>query len=136
MANRSFFRHAVLYGLCGVLVQAGGVLLVPLYTRCLTKADFGALEVLGRCAEMVSTLLLIGGLRQGLYSFYQQSKSEEERDRVFRATMLILVGACLLGGGVVMAAAGPICDCFRQNGARPSAPTCCGWRCWRSCSSR
>ena len=65
MENRSFFRHALLYGLGSILVQAGGVVLVPLYTRCLSTADFGALEVLSRCAEMAGTLLLIGGLRKG-----------------------------------------------------------------------
>ena len=91
MENRSFFRHAFLYGLGSVLVQAGGVVLVPLYTRCLSTTDFGALEVLGRCAEMAGTLLLIGGLRQGLMTFYQQSKSDAEREQVFRSTMALLV---------------------------------------------
>jgi O-antigen/teichoic acid export membrane protein len=116
MENRSFFRHALLYGLGSVLVQAGGVVLVPLYTRCLSTTDFGALEVLGRCAEMAGTLLLIGGLRQGLMTFYQQSKSDAEREQVFRSTMALLVLICIVGGGVIMALAGPVCNFFQSDG--------------------
>ena len=122
MENRSFFRHAFLYGLGSVLVQAGGVVLVPLYTRCLSTTDFGALEVLGRCAEMAGTLLLIGGLRQGLMTFYQQSKSDAEREQVFRSTMALLIVISLVGGGVIMALAGPVCNCFQDHGRPTLSP--------------
>jgi O-antigen/teichoic acid export membrane protein len=93
-------------------MQAGGVVLVPLYTRCLSKADFGVLEVIGRFAEMAGTLLLIGGLRQGLVAFYQQSATNRERERVFRATMLLLLGISLLVGASIMVLAGPACGFF------------------------
>ena len=122
MEKRSFFRHALLYGLSSALVQAGGVVLVPLYTRCLSQADFGALEVVGRCAEMAGTLLLIGGLRQGLLTFYQQSKTDAERESVFRATMVLLLGVCLLGGALFMVLAGPVCDFFQRDSAPTVAP--------------
>jgi O-antigen/teichoic acid export membrane protein len=117
MQNRSFLRHALLYGLSSALVQAGGVVLVPLYTRCLSQADFGALEVVQRCAEMASTLLLISGLRQGLLTFYQQSKTDAERERVFRATMILLLGVCLVGGALFMVLAGPVCGLFLTGNA-------------------
>ena len=122
MGNRSFLRHALLYGLSSVLLQAGGVLLVPLYTRCLTQDDFGALEVVQRSAEMAGVLLLIGGLRQALLTFYQQSKAEAERDGVFRATMALLGAICLLGGGVVMTLAGPFCALFPKAAAAGMTP--------------
>ena len=122
MAKQSFLRHAFLYGLSSALVQAGGVVLIPLYTRCLTQEDFGAMEVVGRCAEMAGTLLLIGGLRQGLLTFYQQSKTDAERDRVFRATLILLVGVCLLGGAVFMGLAGPACGFFRTGDAPMVGP--------------
>ena len=115
MERRPFFRHALLFGLSGALVSAGGVLLTPLLTRCLSMADFGALEVVGRCAELSGMLLLIGGLRQGLLTFHQQSKTAVERQRVFRATMVLLLGVCLLGGALVMILAGPICRVFRPG---------------------
>jgi O-antigen/teichoic acid export membrane protein len=121
MRKRTFFRHALFYGVSSALVQAGGVVLVPLYTRCLSKADFGVLEVVGRCAELAGMLLLFSGLRQGLLTFHQQSKTSAERERVFRAAMVLLLGVCLLGGAVFMAAAGPVGDFF-QRGDNSSMP--------------
>src|SRR5665213_3748538 len=122
MENRSFFRHALLYGLGSVLVQAGGVVLVPLYTRWLSITEVGTLEVLGRCAEMAGTLLLIGGLRQGLMTFYQQSKSDAEREQVFRSTMALLILISMVGGGLIMALAGPVCNCFQDHGRPMLSP--------------
>ena len=61
-------------------------------------------------------LLLIGGLRQGLMTFYQQSKSDAEREQVFRATMSLLVLISVVGGGLIMALAGPVCNCLQSHG--------------------
>jgi O-antigen/teichoic acid export membrane protein len=122
MADRAFFRHALLYGLSSALVQAGGVILVPLYARCLSKADFGALEVLGRCAEMAALLLLVSGLRQGLVAFYQQSPSDRERERVFRSTMTLLLGTSLLVGSGLMLLAGLVCDFLPHDPDRATSP--------------
>jgi O-antigen/teichoic acid export membrane protein len=110
----SFFRHAAVYGLCNLLVQAGGVVLLPLYTHYLTPADYGVLEVLGRLAETVSTCLVFGGLRQALLTFYQQSTHDAERRRIVTTTLTLLALTCVLGGGLVLAAAGPLSRALGQ----------------------
>ncbi|HTU16670.1 MAG TPA: lipopolysaccharide biosynthesis protein, partial [Gemmataceae bacterium] len=108
ISSRSFVKHAAVYGLAGLLVQAGGFVLLPLYTHCLTPADYGVLEVLGRLADTVGTCLMFGGLRQALMAFYQQSRDETERRQVV-ATLLSLLGTTiLLGGGLVLVLAGPL----------------------------
>ncbi|MGH7170958.1 MAG: oligosaccharide flippase family protein, partial [Gemmataceae bacterium] len=108
ISSRSFVKHAAVYGLAGLLVQAGGFVLLPLYTHYLTPADYGVLEVLGRMAETVGTCLMFGGLRQALLTFYQQSPHEADRRKVV-ATMLSLFGTTiLLGGGLALALAGPL----------------------------
>ncbi|MHB1424437.1 MAG: lipopolysaccharide biosynthesis protein [Gemmataceae bacterium] len=108
LSSRSFVKHALVYGLAGLLVQAGGFVLLPLYTRYLTPADYGVLEVLSRMAETIGTCLMFGGLRQALLTFYQQSPHEADRRRIV-ATMLSLLGTTvLLGGGLVLALAGPL----------------------------
>ncbi len=110
----SFFRHAAVYGLCNLLVQAGGVVLLPLYTHYLSPADYGVLEVLGRLAETVSTCLIFGGLRQALLTFYQQSTHEAERRRIVTTTLALLALTCVAGGGLVLAAAGPLSQALGQ----------------------
>jgi O-antigen/teichoic acid export membrane protein len=110
MTNQSFFRHAAVYGLANLLVQAAGLVLLPVYTRCLNPDDYGVLEVLGRLAETVGTCLLFGGLRQTLLTFYQQSEHEAERRRIVSTTLTLLGGTCLAGGALMFALAGPLSE--------------------------
>ncbi len=108
ISSRSFIKHAAIYGLAGLLMQAGGFVLLPLYTRYLTPADYGVLEVLNRLAETVATCLMFGGLRQGLLTFYQQSPDETGRRQVVATMLSLLVTTILLGGGLVLAMAEPL----------------------------
>jgi O-antigen/teichoic acid export membrane protein len=114
ISSRSFVKHAAVYGLAGLLVQAGGFVLLPLYTRCLTPADYGVLEVLNRLAETVGTCLMFGGLRQALLTFYQQSPDESDRRQIV-ATMFGVLGTTIfLGGGLMLASAGPLSGLLNQ----------------------
>jgi O-antigen/teichoic acid export membrane protein len=101
MTKQSFLRHAAVYGLANLLVQAGAFVLVPLCTRCLSPEDFGAMEVLGRVAELVGACLLIGGLRQGLITFHQQCHGPMQRRRAVCAALSLTLGFCLLGGVIL-----------------------------------
>ncbi len=108
MDNQGFFKHAAVYGLAILLAQAGGLVLLPLYTHWLAPSDYGVLEIVGRLAEVVGTVLLFGGFRQALLTFYQQSATETERRHVFGSTLGLILLACLLGGLPVLAFAGPV----------------------------
>jgi O-antigen/teichoic acid export membrane protein len=113
MNHRSFVKHAAVYGLASLLVQAGGFVLLPLYTHCLTPSDYGVLEVLGRLAETVGTCLMFGGFRQALLTFYQQSQCESDRRRVVSTTLGLFGLTGLLGGGLVLALASPLSGLLR-----------------------
>lgn len=122
ISNRSFVKHATIYGLASLLVQAGGFVLLPLYTRYLTPADYGVLEVLSRMAETVGTCLMFGGLRQAMFTFYQQSPDEADRRRVV-ATMFGLLGTTILfGGGLVLTLAEPLSGLLNQFMHAGAAP--------------
>lgn len=110
MNGRSFLKHAAVYGLAGLLVQAGGFVLLPLYTHCLTPSDYGVLEVLGRLAETVGACLMFGGFRQALLTFYQQGQGESERRRVVATTLSLFGMTGLAGGGLVLVWTGSLSD--------------------------
>lgn len=95
--DRSFFKHAAIYGLATLLVQAGGFVLLPIYLRCLSRAEYGVLDVVGRLAETLATLLLLGGFRQALFTFYQQAEDLAERRRVVASAFLLVLFAAALG---------------------------------------
>src|SRR5262249_4590043 len=107
-----FLKHAAVYGLASMLTQAAGLVLLPLYTRYLTTADYGVLEVLGRIAETAATVLLLCGFRQALFTFYQQAPDETERRRVVCAAYLLAGAACGLGVALTLILVRPLCWLF------------------------
>jgi O-antigen/teichoic acid export membrane protein len=100
--DRSFLKHASVYGLATLLMQAGSFVLLPIYLHCFSPHDFGVLELVGRLAETVGTCLLFGGFRQALLTFYQQADTELDRRRVTSSTLLLTLAAVLVGGFAAM----------------------------------
>jgi O-antigen/teichoic acid export membrane protein len=101
----SFLKHAAVYGLAAALVQAAGFLLLPMYLRFLGPADYGALEVVTRFAESVSTLLVLGGCRQALFALYKQAEDGDSQRRIVCAAFALVAAFCLGGGGLLLLAA-------------------------------
>jgi O-antigen/teichoic acid export membrane protein len=96
--DTSFLKHASVYGLAHLLVRAAGVILLPIYLRSLTPADYGILDVVERMAETVGTCLLFGGFRQALLTFYSQADNENHRRQVVSTTLTLLLIASVFGG--------------------------------------
>jgi O-antigen/teichoic acid export membrane protein len=108
MRTPSFLRHAAIYSAGNLLLQAAGFLLLPIYVRCLSEAEYGTLEVLNRVGEVLAIFLLGSGLRQALFTFHGQSHDEAERRQVV-GTLLTLTGSLLLTGGtLLLLLAGPV----------------------------
>lgn len=97
MHRTSFLHHAAIYGFGTLLLQAAGFLLLPLYTRHLSPAEYGTLEVLQRTAEVLTIGLLFGGLRQATLAFHGQSQDEDQRQQTV-ASLLVLLALVVLGG--------------------------------------
>ncbi len=108
MGKSSFLRHAAVYGAGNLLVSAGGFLLVPLYVRFLSEAEYGTLDVFTRLGEVVILCLLYNGLRQALIAFHNQARDDRERRAVVGSTLLMTALFLGAGGGLVALAAGPL----------------------------
>jgi O-antigen/teichoic acid export membrane protein len=96
--DRSFLKHAAVYGAGTILVQAGGFFLLPVYLRCLTPDDYGVLDITSLLAETLGAVLLLGGFRQALFTHYQQAGGEADRLRVVSAAYLLVAVAGVIGG--------------------------------------
>jgi O-antigen/teichoic acid export membrane protein len=102
MDRQAFLKHAAVYGVANVLLQAGNFLFVPLYLRCLSPAEFGVLEVVGRLAETAGICLLCVGLMQALYALYQQAETELDRRRVVCAAFGLCLVVALAGAALAL----------------------------------
>lgn len=108
-SNRAaFFKHTAVYGLGGLLLQAAGIVLLPLYTRYLTQADFGILEIINRTGDVLIVLLMARGISGAAFSFYCQAEDRQERARV-AATVFLVAWVAILGGlGASLVCARPL----------------------------
>lgn len=92
---KRFIKHSFIYSLGNFLAKAVGFFLIPLYTRYLTPADYGILELLDLTASMVSIFL---GLRisSAIIRFYYDFEGEEKREVISSALISIFFIAILI----------------------------------------
>lgn len=96
--TKSFLAHAFVYGLGGLIVQAASIVLLPLYTHHLEPSDYGLLEILNRVGEVLTICLMAGGIRLAALTFYNQAKSDAERDKTVTSVTLMVVLLLIAGG--------------------------------------
>lgn len=97
---RRLGRDTVVYGVAMVLSRLVSFVMLPIYTRYLTPADYGLLSILDLSLE-IAVLLLSAGATAGLMRFYFKAKEAEERNQVLytawaTTTSLYAVGTVLL----------------------------------------
>jgi O-antigen/teichoic acid export membrane protein len=95
---RRLGRDTLVYGVLDVANRFVSVLLVPLYTRVLVPADYGALDLVTTLTTIVFVVLSIG-LDSALSYFYNRTQDREERRTV--ATTILAIGATMAISGVL-----------------------------------
>ncbi len=78
-------RHSVVYGVGGLVSRILAVLLLPLYTHYLTRANYGAIETL-IALTTVLVILLRAGISVAFFRFYFAAETDEERIAVVRTS--------------------------------------------------
>lgn len=85
--SKVILRHGSVYGLATILGQAVSILLLPLYTRYLTPADYGALEILYFISGILSIFIGLG-VTEAMSRFYFDREDTAWRNRVVSTTIL------------------------------------------------
>lgn len=76
-------KDSLVYGLGAVLAKGIGFLLLPVFTRIFSPAQYGAIEMLGAIASFVSALLVMGmDSAQSFYFFEQRAQGRAEQARL------------------------------------------------------
>ncbi len=97
-------QHSAIYGLGGLVSRFVALLLLPLYTRYLTPADYGAVETLVALAAILATVLRLG-IASAFFRFYFDSADTAHRLRVVRTSFWFTMTMATLGlvAGLVLA---------------------------------
>jgi O-antigen/teichoic acid export membrane protein len=92
-----------------VISKLIAVALLPLYTRHLTRADYGAAEVL--LASVVAFSIFVRlGIIEALLRFYYRFDDDRDRDRVARSSFALLLVTSTIGALVAASLAAPLSE--------------------------
>jgi len=85
---RQLGRDSLVYGFGAILAKSVGFMLLPIYTRIFTPAEYGTIEMLSVIASFVSVVLVMGmDSAQSFYFFRYKSDGKSERAKVVSAVL-------------------------------------------------
>jgi O-antigen/teichoic acid export membrane protein len=100
-------RHSAIYGLGSLVSRFIAVLLLPVYTRYLTPADYGLIETLIALSAIL-TVLLAAGVKSAFFRFYFDEKDHAGHLRVIRTSFWFTMTMATAGLVAGLALADPI----------------------------
>lgn len=87
---KSLVGQSAIYGLGNMLPPAIGFLLIPLYTRFLTPADYGILS-LASVVSSILTIFFVLGLHGAVVRFHYDFLGNENEQRAYYSTIWIFI---------------------------------------------
>ncbi|MGL6280744.1 MAG: lipopolysaccharide biosynthesis protein [Gaiella sp.] len=126
---RRLGRHSAIYGIGGLVSRVIAVLLLPVYTRYLTPADYGAIETLV-ALTFVLALLLRAGITTAFFRFYFDAEDAAGRLRVLRTSFWFTMTGGTLGLLVLLALADPISEALFGSSANADLVRASGVALW------
>ena len=79
---RELLKHSSIYAIGQILTRLVSVLLLPLYTNCLSPADYGVVGILDTTAAILA-LMIGGGMVAAVTRFHFERPTEEDHDRTW-----------------------------------------------------
>lgn len=98
-------RHSMVYGIGIMLTKAVAFLMLPIYTRFLTPADYGILQLVIMILE-VASIFAGSRIAFGIFHYYHKAADEEGR-RAVLSTALLLLAATYAGAAAAAIAFAP-----------------------------
>ncbi len=100
-------RHTLVYGLGIALRQSVSFLMLPIYTRYLSPADYGVMELIELALDLIAT---VAGARiaVGIFRYYHKAETPRDRDAVVSTAFLVLTLSYLTVGLATLLFAAPL----------------------------
>jgi O-antigen/teichoic acid export membrane protein len=95
--HRELIKHSAIYGVGQVLAASTSVIMLPIYTRYLTPADYGIMAIVQLTISVLSIVLGTGTVR-AVNRHHFEMPNERERDRLWwtGVTFLAIASAALV----------------------------------------
>ncbi len=104
----SLIRSSTIYTAGALLNKALGFFLIPLYTRCLPVAEYGALSLLNLGLQLLGFVFLFGVSSAAMRDYYEPGADDKHRREVYGTALLILLAGPALFVGALLAFGRPL----------------------------
>ena len=100
-------KHSAIYAFGTMLSRITALVMLPIYTRYLSPADYGVLELLSMAIEITGILV---GLRisQAMFRFYILAEGEQEKDEIVSTVLFTVLASSTFGAALLYLAAEPL----------------------------
>ncbi len=113
--GRRIIGHSGIYLLGSLLARAVSFIMLPIYTRNLTPADYGVIELLSMIIDLVGLLLSLR-IGQSIYRYYFKYDRDEDRNQVLFSSYVTTLASSALGMICVLAFADQLAVAVFGNG--------------------
>ena len=104
---KRLLSHSAVYGAADVFTNVTSLLLTPLFTRLMTRADYGALALLALFSSLAKIAFRLG-LDSAYFRLHYDQKDEAARRRLAGTTALFAAGFATLLFALVVVFSGPL----------------------------
>ena len=106
-SSKKIISHGGIYLLGTILQRSVSLIMLPIYTRCLTPADYGIIELLSMILDFVGIIL---GLRvgQAIFRFYSEYNDQKNKNEVISTAMYLVGGLNFVGVFFIFVLATPL----------------------------
>lgn len=98
--TRSLVKDSLVYALGVVLGRLAGFIMIPVYTRLFTPADYGVLETVSRLVDIFGLILSLG-LAGALLRYYNTATADSDRRALISSAMILMIAVTALGIAVL-----------------------------------
>jgi len=92
--NKKMVSHTSIYMLGGILRRGVSLIMLPIYTRYLTPADYGVVELLSMLLD-IATIIFSARVGQAIFRYYCTAESEQFKNSVISSALML---AALMNG--------------------------------------
>jgi O-antigen/teichoic acid export membrane protein len=94
-------KYSGIYAAGTIINRAASFIMLPIYTRFLTPADYGTLELLNITADIFALIFGVG-ITSAIFRFYSRYEDQKDRNAVICTSTFLMIGfffiASALGG--------------------------------------
>lgn len=87
---RKIGKHTLVYAIGVGLAKLTGLIMLPVYTRALTPADYGVLELLTMTIDLIGMVVGIG-IAASVFKFHAEASGQRDKDAVISTAALSVI---------------------------------------------